>query len=84
MGLSLYVTGVEVMNVAVLKKAIEKKCKECVGEESVRYKAGSSELIEHCSRKTCGLYPVRPRIKKGTSLSEQWVMEIINNDNTNT
>lgn len=68
------------MNVKVYKDAIKKKCKECVGEESVRFKADSSELIEHCSRKTCGLYKVRPRIRKGTSLSEKLIAELINDD----
>lgn len=69
-------TGVVTMNVKILKEAIQKRCKECVGEESVRYKADSSELIEHCTRRTCGLYPFRPRIRKGTSLSEQLIAEL--------
>lgn len=49
------------MNVKAYKDAIHAKCKSCVGEESVKYKADSAELIEVCSRVSCSLHRFRPR-----------------------
>ena len=63
------------MNVKTFKDAIKSKCFQCVGRDVTRY-IKSADLVEACGRKTCGLYRVRPRVVKDTSLNKMF-MEIL-------
>jgi hypothetical protein len=65
------------MNVKAYKDAVALKCRQCVGQESIKYKADSRELIDVCSRTTCGLHKLRPRIQKqDQSVIEEIMAEI--------
>ena len=65
------------MNVKTYKNAVAKKCKSCVGEESIKYKADSAELIEVCSRVSCSLHKLRPRKPKEQTEIERMLQEVM-------
>jgi hypothetical protein len=66
------------MNVKAYKDAIALKCRQCVGPWSGKYEATPLEMIEHCTKRTCGLYKLRPRLPKEVqSVSEKLLQDIL-------
>lgn len=61
-------------NPKAFKEAIAKKCKQCVGGYNRRYEATTAELVDVCDKKSCGLYPFRPRLP---TAEMEWFKDLI-------
>lgn len=69
---------VHMSNPKQFKAAIALKCRQCVGPWNGKYEATPLELIEHCTKRTCGLFKFRPRLpKKEQSELERMLKDIL-------